>query len=61
MTPDDEVICKEFDKEIKDAAEYVRKLNVVSTKPDNEKGDQPEEPGNEHNKVVNVVDLLVVL
>jgi len=44
LTPDDKIIAKEWENEMKEAREYVRKLNVVSTKTENkEKEDQPEE------------------
>ncbi|XP_046666105.1 THO complex subunit 2 isoform X1 [Homalodisca vitripennis] len=43
LSPDDKVITRDWEKEMKDAKEYVRKLNVVSTKTDKEKEEQPEE------------------
>uniref|UniRef100_A0A1B6BZM5 THO complex subunit 2 n=4 Tax=Clastoptera arizonana TaxID=38151 RepID=A0A1B6BZM5_9HEMI len=42
LSPDDKFIVKDWEKEINDAKEFVRKLNVVSTK-EKEKEDQPEE------------------
>ncbi|XP_049790874.1 THO complex subunit 2 isoform X2 [Schistocerca nitens] len=42
LTPDDKVIYKEWDKEMKEAVEYVRKLNIISTK-DKEKEEPVEE------------------
>lgn len=32
MRPDDSIMAKEADKEVKSAQEYIRKLNIVSTK-----------------------------
>lgn len=32
MRPDDSIMAKEADKEVKAAQDYIRKLNIVSTK-----------------------------
>ncbi|CAG2065110.1 unnamed protein product, partial [Timema podura] len=45
LTPDDKVIHKEFEKEMKEAKEYVRKLNIISTNP-KDKDDVIEEKEN---------------
>ncbi|XP_063232661.1 THO complex subunit 2 isoform X1 [Bacillus rossius redtenbacheri] len=42
LTPDDKVIIKEWEKEVKEAKDYVRKMNVISTK-DKEKDEAGEE------------------
>jgi len=52
LTPDDKVIQKDWDKEMADAKEYVRKLSIISIKDkDKEKEDVPEEKENVQEKV----------
>jgi THO complex subunit 2 len=46
LTPDDKVIHKEWEKDMKEAKEYVRKLSIISTK-DKDK----EEPAEEKEKI----------
>ncbi|RZF48549.1 hypothetical protein LSTR_LSTR011164 [Laodelphax striatellus] len=49
LTPDDKVITKAWEKDLRDANEYVRKLNIVSIK-EKEKEEQPEEKEDELEK-----------
>lgn len=51
MTPDDKVIHKEWEKDMKEAKEYVRKLSIISTK-DKDKEEPVEEKENVQEKVV---------
>lgn len=50
MTPDDKVIHKEWEKDMKEAKEYVRKLSIISTK-DKDKEEPVEEKENVQEKV----------
>jgi THO complex subunit 2 len=50
LTPDDKVIHKEWEKDMKEAKEYVRKLSIISTK---DKDKEPiEEKENVQEKVI---------
>uniref|UniRef100_A0A8D8ZLW5 THO complex subunit 2 n=1 Tax=Cacopsylla melanoneura TaxID=428564 RepID=A0A8D8ZLW5_9HEMI len=40
LIPDDKIIVKDFEKELSNAKEYVRKLNIVSTKEKEDKEDE---------------------
>jgi THO complex subunit 2 len=51
LTPDDKVIHKEWEKDMKEAKEYVRKLNIISTK-DKDKEEPMEEKENIQEKVI---------
>jgi THO complex subunit 2 len=51
LTPDDKVIHKEWEKDMKEAKEYVRKLNIISTK-DKDKEEPIEEKENIQEKVI---------
>lgn len=51
MTPDDKVIHKEWEKDMKEAKEYVRKLSIISTK-DKDKEEPVEEKENVQEKVI---------
>jgi hypothetical protein len=50
LTPDDKVIHKEWEKDMKEAKEYVRKLSIISTK-DKDKEEPVEEKENVQEKV----------
>jgi THO complex subunit 2 len=51
LTPDDKVIHKEWEKDMKEAKEYVRKLSIISTK-DKDKEEPVEEKENVQEKVI---------
>lgn len=57
MTPDDKVIHKEWEKDMKEAKEYVRKLSIISTK-DKDKEEPVEEKENVQEKVMNQIAIL---
>jgi THO complex subunit 2 len=42
LVPDDKVIIRDYDQDIKQAKEYVRKMNVISTKDKEEEKDEKE-------------------
>lgn len=46
LLPEDKEISSVWDKEMVDAKEYVRKLNVISTKDKEETADEPEKTSN---------------
>jgi len=50
LTPDDKIIHKEWEKDMKEAKEYVRKLSIISTK-DKDKEEPVEEKENVQEKV----------
>jgi hypothetical protein len=50
LTPDDKIIHKEWEKDMKEAKEYVRKLSIISTK-EKEKEEPVEEKENVQEKV----------
>jgi len=50
LTPDDKIIQKEWEKDMKEAKEYVRKLSIISTK-DKDKEEPVEEKENVQEKV----------
>ena len=50
MTPDDKIIHKEWEKDMKEAKEYVRKLSIISTK-EKDKEEPVEEKENVQEKV----------
>jgi hypothetical protein len=50
LTPDDKVIQKEWEKDMKEAKEYVRKLSIISTK-EKDKEEPVEEKENVQEKV----------
>lgn len=39
MSPDDKVLCRQFEREMADAKEYVRRLNIISINKDKEKAE----------------------
>lgn len=51
LTPDDKVMQRECDKAMKDAKEYVRKLQIISIN-NKETEDTPEEPENPEEKYI---------
>jgi hypothetical protein len=51
LTPDDKVIHKEWEKDMKEAKEYVRKLGIICTK-DKDKEEPVEEKENVQEKVL---------
>jgi THO complex subunit 2 len=50
LTPDDKIIHKEWEKDMKEAKEYVRKLSIISTK-EKDKEEPVEEKENVQEKV----------
>lgn len=50
LTPDDKIIQKEWEKDMKEAKEYVRKLSIISTK-EKDKEEPVEEKENVQEKV----------
>lgn len=37
MSPDDKILCRQFEREMSDAKEYVRRLNIISINKDKDK------------------------
>jgi THO complex subunit 2 len=50
LTPDDKIIHKEWEKDMREAKEYVRKLSIISTK-EKDKEEPVEEKENVQEKV----------